>query len=64
MRKRIFEIIEPAKTKDRNSAVYDMFMMAIILISLVPLAFKTYIVFFNIVDKICAAIFIFDIPSA
>lgn len=60
MRKRIFEIVEPAKTKDRNSAVYDVFMMVIILISLVPLAFKTEIVFFDIVDKICAAIFIFD----
>ena len=60
MRKRIFEIVEPAKTKDRNSAIYDVIMMVIILISLVPLAFKTENIFFDIVDKICAAIFIFD----
>ncbi len=60
MRKRIFEIIEPARVKDRESAIYDVFMMVMILISLVPLAFKTEIYFFEIVDKICAAIFIFD----
>ena len=60
MRKRIFEIIEPSNGKDRASTFYDLFMILVIIISLVPLNFKedTYTLF--IIDKVCAGIFIID----
>ena len=40
MRKRIFEIIEVAREDDRASAIYDAFMIVMIVLSLVPLLFK------------------------
>lgn len=60
MRKRIFEIIEVAQENDRYSAIYDGFMMVLIVVSLVPLAFKTDHLALDVVDKGCAAIFVVD----
>ena len=40
MRKRIYEIIEVADEEDKLSAIYDSFMMLVIVTSLIPLAFK------------------------
>ena len=60
MRKRVFEIVETAKEKDRTSYIYDFFMMIVIVLSLVPLAFKTENTFFLVVDKIAVVIFILD----
>ena len=40
MRKRIYEIIEVAREGDRLSNVYDVFMMVVITLSLLPLMFK------------------------
>lgn len=60
MRKRIFEVIESAQDGDRLSHVYDIFMMATIVVSLIPLAFKTENTFFVVVDKIAVVIFIID----
>ena len=40
-RKRIYEIIEASGDGDRASSVYDAVMVAAIIVSLVPLAFKT-----------------------
>ena len=60
MRKRIFEIIETSKDGDRASALYDAFMMVMIVVSLVPLAFKEEPLFFTVLDKVCAGIFIVD----
>lgn len=60
MRKRIFEIIEIAGDHDRASKVYDYTMMAAILLSLVPLAFKESSTAFAIMDKVTAALFILD----
>lgn len=48
MRKRIFEIIETSHDGDRASAAYDVFMMVMIVVSLVPLAFKEEPLFFTI----------------
>lgn len=39
MRQRIYEVIEVAKGTDRASHRYDIFMMVVIVISLIPLAF-------------------------
>ena len=61
-RKRIFEIIEVASKEgeDSASAIYDLFMMAVIVLSLIPLAFKEETTAFFIIDKVCAVIFIID----
>ena len=46
MRKRLYTIIEPAGDGDKLSRLYDFLMMAAIVISIFPLAFKeTNIVF-------------------
>ena len=41
LRKSIFEIIEVAKDDNRLSKLYDRFMMGVIVISIIPLFFKT-----------------------
>ena len=59
-RKRIFEIIEIGKDTDIASKVYDFFMMAVIIISLLPLFFKSQAKVFTVIDYTTAAIFIID----
>lgn len=60
-RKRIFEIIEKSERKDDwASSAYDIFMIAVIVISLIPLAFKTESRVLFIIDKAAACIFIVD----
>lgn len=60
MRKRIYEIISASSGQDRASMAYDIFMMAVIAVSLVPLIFKQTNPAFEIADKVCAGIFILD----
>jgi voltage-gated potassium channel len=60
MRKRLFQIIEPASEKDRLSNAYDFFMMSVIVVSLIPLAFKNEWLVFECIDKIAVVIFIID----
>ena len=60
MRKRIFEVIEVANVGDKASTVYDFLMLFVIVVSLVPLAFKFGNKFFSILDAIATAIFIGD----
>lgn len=60
MRKRIFEVIEIASEGDRASTIYDSLMMAVIIASLVPLAFKGANPVFNAIDMVTACIFILD----
>ena len=60
MRKRIFEIIETAKENDQLSNVYDIFMMIVIVLSLIPLTSKNNIFAFDIIDKVSVTIFILD----
>ena len=59
-RKRIYEIIEKSDGHDTLSAVYDYLMIIVIVISLIPLAFKEDTQLFLIADKITVAIFIID----
>ena len=59
-RKRIYEIIEVAKEDDRLSTVYDSFMIAVIVLSLLPLVFKETTPFLFWLDKACMVIFIVD----
>ena len=60
MRERIYNIIDSANNETRLASLYDFFMMAVIVISLIPLAFKVEPPFFAVTDKICAVIFIID----
>ena len=60
MKKRIYEIIEVSKEDDKASHVYDLVMMFIIFISIIPLAFKTESHLFNMIDSISVFIFIID----
>ena len=60
MRKRIFEIIEVSDGNDRLSSIYDTTMLSLIILSLIPLAFKAETTLFAAVDKVCAAAFILD----
>ena len=60
MRKRIYEIIEKSDGNDRLSSAYDFLMIFVIIMSLVPLAFKQENAFFHAADKVTAGIFIVD----
>lgn len=60
MRKRLFQIIEVGEENDKLSRVYDFFMMATIIISIIPLWFHEDTLIFNIIDKITVVIFIVD----
>lgn len=59
-RTRLFEIIEIAEDGDTLSNVYDVFMMITIVASIVPMAFKSTNIVFNIIDKVTVIIFIVD----
>ncbi len=56
IRKRVFEIIEKAEDQDKLSAAYDFGMIVVIVLSLIPLAFKTDSPFFFVVDKVCVVV--------
>lgn len=60
MRKRLFEIIEVAPDDDLVSRIYDIFMMAVIIISLLPLCFKSQPYVLVIIDKVTVSVFIID----
>ena len=60
MRRRIYDIIEKAESKDMFSRWYDRFMIICIFLSLVPLCFKHTNSFFVGIDIFTASIFIID----
>ena len=66
MRKRIYEIIEyegncqKGGAVSRLSAVYDFFMMLVIVVSIVPLAFKQNYPVFVWIEYVTAGIFVLD----
>lgn len=60
MRKKLFSIIEPGENGNKLSSIYDFIMMATIIISVVPLAFKETNIVFQWIDYITVSIFILD----
>ncbi len=60
MRKRLYEIIEVSEDGDRLSLYYDVLMMCAIVLSVLPLAFKTVHRFFIITDILTVTLFILD----
>ena len=60
MRKKLYSIIEPAGNGTKLSSIYDFIMMATIIISIVPLAFKETNLIFQWIDYITVGIFVLD----
>lgn len=60
MRKRIYEIIEVSENRNLIGNIYDVFMMVAILLSLLPLAFKSTCTAFKIIDLVTVTVFILD----
>lgn len=60
MRKRLYEIVEVANENDKQSALYDGVMLLTIIISIIPLCFKTQTNLFCVIDKVTVTIFIID----
>ena len=60
MRKKIFEIIEPAQRRNVVSSIYDSFMIVIISLSICPLCFKQTNNVLTIIDTTCLIIFVID----
>ena len=60
MRKRIYEIISASNDNDKLKSVYDIFMITVIIVSIIPLLFKQSLTAFDIIDKVCVSIFIID----
>ncbi len=59
MRKKLYQILEPAKD-NIISKIYDFFMMAVIIASIIPLLFKETNEFFNILEYVTVGIFLLD----
>ena len=60
MRKRLYQIIERAEKNDVVSHVYDLFMIAVIALSMLPLAFKEEATWLSVLDILTACIFVVD----
>ena len=59
-RKCIYELIEPSDGDNRFSTIYDYGMIAVILVSMVPLAFKETNQILNVIDIVATTVFIVD----
>jgi len=60
MRKWIFSTIEVEDDEGFTGRVYDVFMMIVIILSILPLAFKSEIRFFHYSEYVVTGIFLFD----
>ena len=60
MRKRLYDIIEPKAKASKLSNIYDGGMIVIILLSFVPLLFKTEPMPVRVIDAVCVVIFCID----
>ena len=63
-REKIYNIVEKSDGHNRASAIYDLVMIGVIIISIIPLAFKSENTLFVITDKITVSIFIIDYISS
>ena len=60
MRKRLYEIAHTADPDDKISIIYDKFMMITIIISIIPLFFKSVNHVFHMIEVVTTVIFIID----
>ena len=59
-RRFIYDVIEPSSGENKISTIYDYCMIVVIIVSLIPLAFKETNRAFDIIDVVAAIIFIAD----
>ena len=59
-RTRLYEIVSTARPGDTASFLYDCFMILVVIISLIPLSFKTATPLFVAIDHTAAAVFSVD----
>lgn len=61
MRKKIYDIVEPAASKQSiKSTIYNIFILSCIIFSMLPLATKSDDEFFTIIDFFTSIVFIID----
>lgn len=60
VRKRLSEIVGIAKDGDQTSAAYDIVMTVLIVLSIVPMCFKTHNATFVWIENICVVAFVVD----
>ena len=60
MRKRIFQIIEVAAEKDILSRAYDITMMMVIVVSLLPIVLKSTEGFLGVIESVTTVVFVVD----
>ena len=60
MRYKIFDILEKDDGDNILSRIYDYSMIFIIIMSIIPLAFKESNAVFDVMDQICVTVFIID----
>ena len=60
MREKIYKVIENNEGDDALSNAYDVFMMIVIIISMIPLMLKTQTRITDVIDTVCVTIFIID----
>lgn len=60
LRKRIFEIIEVGDNSDKLSRIYDVYMLLVIVISIIPLWSHKENYIFSLIDLITCTLFITD----
>lgn len=59
-KQRIYEIIEVDREDDKWSSVYDVFMLIVIALSIIPMALKNPAEYWVYIDRFCVAVFIID----
>lgn len=59
-RDKIYSLIDGNVETSKFSPIYDYFMMVVIIVSLVPLAFKAKTKVFDVIDLVTVSIFIID----
>lgn len=60
MRKRLFQVIETANEKDVLSKIYDLVMIAVIVLSLIPIAVKNINLAITTIEYVTVVIYIAD----
>ena len=60
IKERIYNLVEPPNSDNQKADLYDVIMFISLVVSIIPLAFKTHYLFFDIIDKITFFIFLFD----
>lgn len=60
LKKRIYEIIEVNREDDWASKIYDIFMLIVISLSIIPMTLKDPAEYWADIDKLCVTVFVVD----